>query len=132
VNRTDSVEYRISPVVSNEALGELFASAWDGHVPNDFAPLLERSLLFVCAFRGPRLVGFVKVVSDAGAHAFLLDTTVHQQFQRNGIGRELVTRAVQESRMRGCEWVHVDFEPHLEGFYRACGFGPTRAGLLKL
>ena len=29
-------------------------------------------------------------------------------------------------------WLHVDFEPHLEGFYRACGFRPTAAGLIDL
>lgn len=28
---------------------------------------------------------------------------------------------------------HVDYEPHLDGFYRsACGFRATDAGLLKL
>ena len=29
-------------------------------------------------------------------------------------------------------WLHVDYEPHLEPFYRACGFTPTLAGLLGL
>jgi hypothetical protein len=29
-------------------------------------------------------------------------------------------------------WLHVDFEPHLEGFYRGCGFTPTPAGLIRL
>jgi hypothetical protein len=30
------------------------------------------------------------------------------------------------------EWLHVDYEPHLDSFYRACGFQPTLAGLLEL
>jgi hypothetical protein len=33
---------------------------------------------------------------------------------------------------RGVVWLHVDHEPHLERFYRACGFEPTLAGLLRL
>ena len=126
------IEYRINPNVSSQALNELFASAWDGHVRKDFAAQLERSLFSICAFSGPRLVGFVKVISDAGVHAFLLDTTVHKEFQHQGIGRELVTRAIQESRARGCDWLHVDFEDHLENFYQSCGFKPTLAGLVKL
>jgi hypothetical protein len=28
--------------------------------------------------------------------------------------------------------LHVDFGPHLTGVYRACGFAPTEAGLIKL
>ena len=126
------IEYRISPNVSSRALNELFASAWDGHVTKDFTAQLERSLFYICAYSGPRLVGFVKVISDSGVHAFLLDTTVHKEFQHQGIGRELVTRAIQESRARGCDWLHVDFEDCLENFYRSCGFKPTLAGLVKL
>jgi GNAT superfamily N-acetyltransferase len=128
----EMIEYRISPAVSSEALNELFATAWDGHVTKDFVAQLERSLFYICAFSGPRLIGFVKVISDAGVHAFLLDTTVHQAFRHQGIGRELVTRAVTESRTRGCDWLHVDYEPHLENFYQSCGFKPTLAGLVRL
>lgn len=43
--------------------------------------------------------------------------------------------AVAEAGARdvGCEWLHVDFEVHLRGFYfDACGFGPTNAGLIAL
>jgi hypothetical protein len=31
------------------------------------------------------------------------------------------------------EWLHVDFEDHLRGFYfDACGFRPANAGLVEL
>jgi ribosomal protein S18 acetylase RimI-like enzyme len=126
------IEYRINPTVSNDTMNELFATAWDGHKTKDFTVQLERSLFYLGAFSGLRLVGFVKVISDAGVHAFLLDTTVHKEFQHQGIGRELVTRAIQESQARGCDWLHVDFEDHLEIFYQSCGFKPTLAGLVKL
>ena len=126
------IEYRISPNVSSQALNELFATAWDTHVTKDFTVQLERSLFYICAFSDSSLVGFVKVISDAGIHAFLLDTTVHKEFQHQGIGRELVTRAIQESRAQGCDWLHIDFEDHLEKFYQSCGFKPTLAGLVKL
>jgi GNAT superfamily N-acetyltransferase len=128
----EMIEYRISPAVSSEALNELFATAWAGHLTKDFAAELERSLFYICAFSGSRLIGFVKVISDAGVHAFLLDTTVHKVFQHQGIGRALVTRAIQESRGRGFHWLHVDYDPHLESFYQSSGFEPTLAGLVKL
>ncbi len=126
------IEYRINPALSNDALNELFAASWDGHTPRDFSRTLSHSLGFVSAFELERLVGFVNLAWDGGLHAFLLDTTVHRDFQRHGIGSGLVTRAIELARERGCHWVHVDFEPHLESFYKDCGFQPTLAGLVKL
>jgi GNAT superfamily N-acetyltransferase len=77
-------------------------------------------------------VGFVNLAWDGGIHAFLLDTTVHAAWQRRGIGRRLVGEAVAVAAARGMEWVHGDYEPHLDDFYRACGFQPTLAGLIRL
>jgi GNAT superfamily N-acetyltransferase len=126
------IEYRVNPSLTNEALNALFAAAWDGHTPRDFSRILNHSLGFVGAFELERLVGFVNLAWDGGVHAFVLDATVHPEFQRRDIGRTLVTRAIELAREHGCEWVHADFEPHLERFYNACGFKPTLAGLVKL
>lgn len=125
-------DFRISPVVTNEELNTLFVTAWENHVASDFTPILSRSLLYVCSYDGDRLVGFVNLAWDGGIHAFLLDTTVHADYQRMGIGVMLVQKAVEAARGRGIEWVHVDYEPHLKAFYARCGFRPTEAGLLNL
>lgn len=80
-----------------------------------------------------RIVGFVNVAWDGGDHAFLLDTKTRSDWQHRGIGTELVRFAARRSRDAGCEWLHVDFEPHLAAFYlAACGFRPTDAGLIHL
>ena len=128
----DGIEYRNSPPVDNAALNALFESAWEGHTPRDFAPVLARSMVYICAFSGERLVGFINLAWDGGIHAFLLDTTVDAQWQHRGIGRQLVLRAVEAARQHGIEWLHVDYEPHLETFYQSCGFQPTLAGLLRV
>jgi ribosomal protein S18 acetylase RimI-like enzyme len=79
------------------------------------------------------LVGFVNVAWDGGDHAFLIDTKVRPDHQRQGIGTELVRIAAQRAKEAGCEWLEVDFDEGLEPFYYdACGFVPTRAGLLHL
>jgi hypothetical protein len=45
----------------------------------------------------------------------------------------LVGHAVQHAQAAGCEWLHVDFEPHLVTFYLdACGFQSTPAGVIHL
>ncbi|MEM8874251.1 MAG: GNAT family N-acetyltransferase [Planctomycetota bacterium] len=78
------------------------------------------------------LVGFAFVAWDGGVHGFLLEPTVRRSHQRHGIGRRLVHEATQACRARRLHWLHVDFEDHLEPFYRACGFRPAKAGLIRL
>jgi GNAT superfamily N-acetyltransferase len=128
----DEIEYKIQPQLSDRDLNDLFASAWENHAQRQFGPLLTHSLTYVGAFDGPRLVGFVNVGWDGGIHGFILDTTVRREYQRRGIGTELMRRAAQIAAERGLEWLHVDYEPHLHAFYRGCGYEETKAGLLNL
>lgn len=121
-----------SPPVGNAELNALFAAAWTAHKSRDFQPALTRSLAYLCARHAGRLIGFVNVAWDGGHHAFLLDPTVHPDFQRQGIGTRLLNEAAAVARESGGEWLHVDFEPELERFYRAAGYRPTAAGLLHL
>ena len=130
---TKSIVYRHDCAVSNEQLRSLFADAWPEKGSKcDYSVVLSRSLGYVCAFLKEALVGFVYVAWDGGVHAFLLDPTVRTGVQRQGIGSELVRRAADLARSKGAEWLHVDFEPHLEEFYRKCGFKETCAGLIRL
>ena len=120
------------PFPSDEAMRLLWLAAWGDEGRDSFQPLLRRSLAHVGAYDGTELVGFVNVAWDGGVHAFILDTCVDVDFRRQGIALRLVERAAEVARQRGAHWLHVDFEPHLEGFYRQCGFGPTAAGLMRL
>ena len=98
-----------------------------------FEQIRPHSLGWVTARSDGQLVGFVNVAWDGADHAFLLDTKTRGERQRQGIGTELVRRAARHATDAGCEWLHVDFEPHLSGFYLdACGFRPTDAGLIHL
>lgn len=98
-----------------------------------FEQIRPHSLGWVTARSDAQLVGFVNVAWDGADHAFLLDTKTRGERQRQGIGTELVRRAARHATDAGCEWLHVDFEPHLSGFYLdACGFRPTDAGLIHL
>lgn len=122
----------VRPDLTDADLNALFSAAWGGESHTRWAPILARSLTWVAARHGDRLVGFVNVATDGGAHAFLLDTTVHPDRQRRGLGTRLVRAATAEARTAGADWLHVDYEPHLDGFYTACGFRHTLAGLLDL
>jgi GNAT superfamily N-acetyltransferase len=127
-----NIQYHMQPAVSNADLNALFAVAWPTHAWRDFQPILKHSLAYVCGYANTRLIGFVNLAWDGGIHAFLLDTTVHPDVRRRGIGRQLVLHTITVARERGMAWLHVDYAPHLEDFYRACGFQPTLAGVIAL
>ncbi len=129
---TAEVEFVSDLQLDNGELNALFAAAWPEHAPRDFRPIFARSLTWVVAQSRGRLVGYVNVAGDGGDHAFLLDPTVHPEFQRRGIGTALVRRAAEVARLKGAEWLHVDFESRLAAFYRKAGYQVTRAGLLRL
>jgi GNAT superfamily N-acetyltransferase len=122
----------IDPFPSDAALSALWRDAWSASGERSFQPILQRSLCHIGAFAGDRLVGFVNVATDGGIHAFVLDTCTHPDFRHRGIATQLVRLATDTARQRGAQWLHVDFEPHLEAFYTACGFRPTKAGLIAL
>lgn len=126
------IEIVTDPFPSDEAMRRLWRAAWGDDGPDGFEPILTRSLVHVGAYDGVLLVGFVNVAWDGGIHAFILDTCVDPDYRRQGIAVRMVTRTAEIARERGAHWLHVDFEPHLEGFYRQCGFGPTAAGLMRL
>ncbi|MFC9337754.1 GNAT family N-acetyltransferase [Streptomyces sp. NPDC057020] len=122
----------VDAALTGDELNALFRASWPGHRDTDFGPVLTRSLLRVTARRAGRLVGYVNVVGDGGVHAFLLDTTVHPDERRQGLGVTLVRAAAEAARRHGAHWLHVDFEPRLTDFHERCGFRPTAAGLMDL
>ena len=129
---SEPVDYRLNPPITNEELNALFTASWPGHRWSDFSGVLAHSLSYVCAYHEERLIGFVNMAWNGGVHAFILDTTVHPDRRRRGVGQQLVRTAALAAQEHGIEWLHVDFEPHLRGFYEACGFRYTDAGLMNL
>lgn len=129
------IELRVRFPVDDQELSILHALA-SGSAVVRVEPWAERlarhSVSWVAALDGNRLVGFVHACWDGGRHAFLLDTVVDVEYRHRGIGQDLVRELTREVTAAGCEWLHVDYELHLAGFYEGCGFRPTAAGLMKL
>lgn len=126
------IAYRIDPFPSDTDLDDLWRRAWDAPLGRSYQPILARSLGHVGAYDGGRLIGFVNIAWDGGLHAFILDTCTDRACRRQGIATALVRQAADLARNRGAQWLHVDYEPHLEDFYRGCGFRHSAAGVMKL
>ncbi|WP_299536987.1 GNAT family N-acetyltransferase [uncultured Streptomyces sp.] len=130
-----AITYEWRGAFDNEVLDVLHAEGFgEPVVRTDWRTRLERhSVGWVCAWRDDSMIGFVNVVGDGGAHAFVLDTVVAPSCRGQGVGAALIAAAVDGARRAECEWLHVDFEDHLRPFYYdACGFRRTAAGLISL
>jgi ribosomal protein S18 acetylase RimI-like enzyme len=132
IKASDAWVIRVDPRPDIAALRALMLASWGEPTESDFEKIWSRSLAHLCAFADDTLVGYVNVAWDGGVHASVFDTTVHPDYRRRGLGVALVREVARVARERGAEWLHVDFEPHLADFYRACGFASTEAGLMRL
>jgi hypothetical protein len=130
----DGVVLRWRGPLEEEEMLDLVASHGGTPVPGWWDRIRPHSLGWVTArLEDGSLVGFVNVVSDGGDHAFLLDAKTRGAFQRRQVATCVVTFAAEHARAAGCEWLHVDFDDGLAGFYfGACGFERTQAGLINL
>lgn len=124
------VDYAHRALVVESELQDLFELAW-GSRKCDFGPVLARSFTWITARVHGRLIGFVNVAWDGGVHFFLLDTTVHTRWRRQGIGRRLVLEAIADCRSGPGDWLHVDADEGLmTWFYGRVGFERAPAGLV--
>jgi len=118
---------------ADDELDALHADAFGTAVSRDWLALAERhSLGWAVARDGGSLAGWANVPWDGRAHAWLQDVMVATAYRRRGVGTALVAAVRDAAREAGCDWLHVDFEERHAGFYRACGFTPSAAGLMRL
>lgn len=90
------------------------------HLPGRVARAHANSSRIVSAWDGPRLVGWVRIITDGEFCLFLHEILLLPEYQRRGIGRELMRRGLE-----GYE--HVQNMVLLsdlgnEGFYAPFGF----------
>ena len=85
---------------------------------------IDTKFVFVAAV-ADELAGFYSLVP--GESSWDLDNLwVLPEFMHQGIGRALVTHALEIAAVRGALEISVDSDPNAEGFYLACG--ATRRG----
>jgi GNAT superfamily N-acetyltransferase len=123
---------------TNTEVNRLHAEAFETRLFSDeewnWRELTARhSLGWITARDDGQLVGFANVLWDGLVHAWIQDVMVATSARRQRIGVQLVHAARDGAARAGCDFLHVDFEEHLQQFYiDACGFSPTRSGVMRL
>ena len=86
--------------------------------------ILKGSLLFLGAWKGEKLIGMGRAISDGGSDAYIQDVFVSAPYRNRGSGAGIVSTLVQKLRERGIGWIGLIGVPGTERFYRELGFRP--------
>ena len=110
-----------------EQLHHLFFSVgWSSNsetIPKDWLEKFNisfiNSTLVISAWENERLVGAVRVLSDKKFRSIIYDLVIDPEYQRKGIGRELVKRCI--AHYPSSEWSLETTEKNID-FYEKIGF----------
>lgn len=83
---------------------------------------LAQSLKVLGAFDGDRLVGLIRAVDDGETILFIQDLLVLPNYQRQGIGRQLVKALVDHYPEVRQRVLLTDDQPDTRAFYEKIGF----------
>jgi GNAT superfamily N-acetyltransferase len=86
--------------------------------------------LTVACYDEANLVGFVDVLSDGLEDALIRGLVVHPEYQRKGIGLELIKKVAGRLKADRIKTINVLFEPELIPFYEKAGFRIISGGLI--
>jgi len=97
-------------------------SYWAAGRPRETVERLVRDAQRVVGlYRGERLVGFCRAVTDGVAFAYLADVYVLPEFRGRGFGVELVREMVEDGPYASLAWLLHTSDAH--GLYKKFGFG---------
>ena len=119
------VEYRSEPPSAEQFAALFETTGWNRlyqAAPEELAAALANSQLCISAYDGARLVGFGRVVSDGVIHALIFDMIVDPEYQRGGIGTEVLRRLLAWCQDRRIRDIQLFCARGKRGFYEKNGF----------
>jgi predicted N-acetyltransferase YhbS len=132
---SDMIEYRNDALITAEQAIDLYKRSTLGErrpIQNvqTFEAMLKNANLTVTAWDGAKLVGISRSLTDFSYVAYLADLAVDEQYQRSGIGKQLIE---ETKALLGPECMIVLLAaPKANDYYKHIGFEHNpRAWTLK-
>ena len=129
------IEYRDNATITAEQAIDLYKRSTLGerrpiHNVQTFEAMLKNANLTVTAWDGEILVGISRSLTDFAYVAYLADLAVDQQYQRSGIGKQLIEKT--KSRLGPECMIVLLAAPKANEYYEHIGFEHNpRAWTLK-
>ncbi|MCM3783449.1 GNAT family N-acetyltransferase [Neobacillus mesonae] len=123
----------INDLIESHEVPDLRQSVgWDRR-DQDYPILFERCLFWGSARdESGRLVAFGYITGTGLEHGYMEDVIIHPDFQRQGLGKQLVQSLLHTAETYEVSIVTVTFANQHESFYIESGFTPCKGGLWRL
>ncbi|WP_431709767.1 GNAT family N-acetyltransferase [Glutamicibacter uratoxydans] len=124
-----SIDYRLDAKLDPSALIDLYDSVqWTEYTkdPQRLTAAVAASLAVLTAYDGQKLVGLARLVGDGLTIIYLQDILVAPNYQRRGIGRQLMQRLLAPFADVRQQVLMTDNEPGQIAFYESLGFTEIR------
>jgi ribosomal protein S18 acetylase RimI-like enzyme len=87
---------------------------------------LSNSSYVVTAWKGNKLIGFARCLTDDLSILYIQDILINPAFQRQGIGRELLSNCLERYQHVRMKALITDDEEKQKRFYESLGFRNTK------
>lgn len=125
--------YEFDVPVSPAALADLRQAVGWNRMERDIADPRLRNSFHLCALSDGRLIGYAAVVSNSVTDAYIQDVIVHPDFQKQGVGTQLMERVLLRLKAEGVYMVSVIYgETDLRRYYESFGFTTMLCGQMEL
>jgi ribosomal protein S18 acetylase RimI-like enzyme len=115
--------------VTRAAIMRLYTSVgWSKYTekPDKLMNSLAHSSYILLCYDGDRLIGLIRSLTDDGAVNYIQDILVDPEYQRRGIGRELMSRCLNKFDHVRTHILLTDDEERLKLYYESMGFHNTK------
>jgi ribosomal protein S18 acetylase RimI-like enzyme len=129
------IQYRDDAIVSAEEAIDLYVRSTLGerrpiNHKETFEAMLNNANLTITAWDGNKLIGISRSLTDFAYVAYLADLAVDEQYQRKGIGKELIAQT--QKRLGPNCMIVLLAAPKANEYYKHIGFEHNpRAWTLK-
>ncbi|NLJ15872.1 MAG: GNAT family N-acetyltransferase [Clostridiales bacterium] len=117
--------------VSAKQISDLRENIGWNRMENAFSDKNMQSYFHVACYDKQVLVGYIDCVSNMVTDAYIQDLMVAKEYQKRGIGTELVNKVISRTRKDGIYMVNVLFDEHLTRFYKKFGFNCVCGGQIQ-
>jgi GNAT superfamily N-acetyltransferase len=123
--KADEITYRVGNRLKLDEVADVYRSSGLGlRRPVENRPCLRRMFaeanLVVSAWHGARLVGLARTLTDFCYIAYLADLLIRAEYQKRGIGTELIRKTRKELDARAA--IVLLAAPAAEEYYPRLGF----------
>ncbi|NTU61992.1 MAG: GNAT family N-acetyltransferase [Chloroflexi bacterium] len=119
-----AIRYQTFPPTPDQYFVLFQTTGWNEEyhlTPHDLTRALKASAFMMSAYDDDRLVGFGRVVTDT-IHAMIYDLIVAPEYQRQGIGGEILDRLVKRCQEAHIRDIQLFCATGKRAFYERHGF----------